>query len=400
MWSSMSALVAFLGTTSAALSGAPAYILQQHPQQASAALLVSQNTPPAVNVQTARLILEQRLNTPNVFLSDGIDEASRETAISAINAFGRAPKPLFGEPSAYASDVDSQSTGVQLDASQLVVLVEGLSDAEIEQTAQLAGLKTAFTVSDPPSSMANSVLVREHPAANAGKKCELSEAVNPLSAACWHGTSSLLRFDAKKDATLLSTLQSVIPKLAGLASSGEMESVFVFFPESARSSKLNSWDTAATELRRRQAEEAVMTDKIQPTNETPKTNLAGTSAKPAPGALFVSSKDVPECFKDAEACSNGTNSCSGNGICVNRWGKDVGEACFVCNCVSVKEGGKRSTTGYAGKACEKLDYSTPFALFVGFSIAMVGILAFSISLLFQVGEEPLPGVLGAGVAKK
>ncbi|KAL5612309.1 hypothetical protein BROUX41_000156 [Berkeleyomyces rouxiae] len=401
MRSSVSTLVALLSTASAALSGAPAYILQQHPHPASSGA-ASQDTP-AVSVQTARLILEQRLNTPNVFLSDGIDEASREAAIAAINAFGRAPKPLFGEPAVRgAGAADGQPAGMQLDASQLVVLIEGLSDAEIEQTAQAAGLQAAFSVADPPSSMAHSALIREHPAAGRGKQCPLNEAVNPLSATCWQETSSLVRFDAKKDDTLLSTLQSVIPKLASLASSGEMESVLVFFPESTRASKLNNWGNASTELRRRQAAEAVMTEKIQPTNESPKTpSTAGTTAKLPASGLFVSTKDIPECFKDAESCESSTKSCSGQGMCVNRWGKDSSsDACFVCSCVRVSDSGKRSTTGHAGKACEKIDYSTPFALFVGFTIVMVGVLAFSISLLFQVGEEPLPGVIGAGVAKK
>jgi 1,4-dihydroxy-2-naphthoate octaprenyltransferase len=43
--------------------------------------------------------------------------------------------------------------------------------------------------------------------------------------------------------------------------------------------------------------------------------------------------------------------------------------------------------------------SVPFWLFFGFTVIMVGILSMSIGLLYSIGEEKLPGVIGAGVSR-
>ncbi len=41
----------------------------------------------------------------------------------------------------------------------------------------------------------------------------------------------------------------------------------------------------------------------------------------------------------------------------------------------------------------------PFWLIVGFTVTIIGAISFAIGLLFSVGEERLPGVIGAGVSK-
>lgn len=46
-----------------------------------------------------------------------------------------------------------------------------------------------------------------------------------------------------------------------------------------------------------------------------------------------------------------------------------------------------------------MDVSVPFWLFAGFTLLMIGVLSLSIGLLFSVGEEKMPGVLGAGVSR-
>ena len=49
--------------------------------------------------------------------------------------------------------------------------------------------------------------------------------------------------------------------------------------------------------------------------------------------------------------------------------------------------------------CQKEDVSVQFWLIAGSTIALVGAVTFAIGLLFSVGEEKMPGVLGAGVVR-
>jgi hypothetical protein len=157
-----------------------------------------------------------------------------------------------------------------------------------------------------------------------------------------------------------------------------------------------SWQPS--ELRRRQAE-AVMSaiDNEEDTAET---------SKAPEHDFFISTnaarKPIPACFSSEDSCVTGTGNCSGHGQCLNRYAKPDGsdgkEVCFTCHCLStVSESG--SLTQWAGGACSKKDVSTPFWLFFGFTIALLGILYLAIGMLFSVGEETLPGVIGAGVSR-
>lgn len=58
-----------------------------------------------------------------------------------------------------------------------------------------------------------------------------------------------------------------------------------------------------------------------------------------------------------------------------------------------------SITHWAGGACSKQDISVQFWLFAGFTISLLTILYLAIGMLFSVGEEKLPGVIGAGVSR-
>lgn len=57
------------------------------------------------------------------------------------------------------------------------------------------------------------------------------------------------------------------------------------------------------------------------------------------------------------------------------------------------------TIRWGGNMCQKKDVSIPFWLLTGFTIAIVGMITFAIGLLYSVGEEQLPGVIGAGVSR-
>jgi Domain of unknown function (DUF3844) len=195
---------------------------------------------------------------------------------------------------------------------------------------------------------------------------------------------------------VLEVLGRELPNLARLAASGEMETMLVFIPESTRRSSINSWSTKLIDLKPRQLAEEVMAepDDVEPIPTTP------ASKRPVfPGAAAGS---IPACFQSFNSCATTTKNCSGHGVCEDKYlrndGTTPGAPCFYCKCQgTVSESG--SYTHWAGPICSKVDVSVPFWLFTSFTIVMIGVLAFAIGLLFGVGEEKLPGVIGAGVSK-
>lgn len=140
-------------------------------------------------------------------------------------------------------------------------------------------------------------------------------------------------------------------------------------------------------------------------------------SKPAP--TNTPKPRIPKCFTSLNACRNQTNSCSGHGECVDKYalgggsGNDTALAtddsparCFVCMCRATEverpanstiKGSKKIYWG--GAMCQKEDVSVEFWLLAGFTIVMIGVVSGAIGLLYSVGEEKLPGVIGAGVSR-
>lgn len=190
-------------------------------------------------------------------------------------------------------------------------------------------------------------------------------------------------------------------------------------PESSRSSKINHWSALAAgesaDLRRRfnRDAEAVITDiRIPPVATNP--SLSGFSAAEESPSKLTKSPRIPQCFNSYNACTNRTDNCSGHGKCVNKYGKrgnasavaEDAKTCFVCACErTVVDPGKGEThigiktISWGGNMCQKKDVSVPFWLLAGFTVTLVGAMTFAIGLLYSVGNEPLPGVIGAGVIR-
>lgn len=78
------------------------------------------------------------------------------------------------------------------------------------------------------------------------------------------------------------------------------------------------------------------------------------SDRPAPQQPIGS---ISTCFTTADACNNGTSSCSGRGQCVEA--KKAGRSCFVCTCGVTKtgSGAKTKTDVWVGESCERKDIS-------------------------------------------
>lgn len=177
-----------------------------------------------------------------------------------------------------------------------------------------------------------------------------------------------------------------------------METTLVLLPASGEAKQ---WSDKAQELRRRQSpSEQVISAYTKPTeSEAP-------SSPSDEGTVFYAStkpSSVPACFKSEESCNTGTNNCSEHGNCVNKYAKADGsegkEVCYVCHCLSTVDDKTGSLTHWAGPTCAKQDISVSFWLFAGFTLLMVLVLSMSIGMLFNVGEQKLPGVIGAGVSR-
>jgi hypothetical protein len=201
-----------------------------------------------------------------------------------------------------------------------------------------------------------------------------------------------------------------LASLQNSLSSGQLEALVVLLPESSRSSPLSAWSASShkpsDDLRRRQ-NEFVLTD--EPVSSPKSTNT------PAPDAFWESVRQdkgkqarVPACFLSANSCETRTNNCSGgHGVCINRYKDQPNhEACFSCHCMAtvVRDGTEPGAIGektqrWGGNMCQKKDVSIPFWLLTGFTITIVGAVTFAISLLYSVGDEQLPGVIGAGVSR-
>ncbi|KAF8326627.1 uncharacterized protein EI90DRAFT_2929991 [Cantharellus anzutake] len=97
-----------------------------------------------------------------------------------------------------------------------------------------------------------------------------------------------------------------------------------------------------------------------------------------------------QCFTSAEACTNATSSCSGRGECIKT--TRAGKSCFSCSCHPTTDQYGRTIT-WAGQMCERKDISVPFILLAGTTIFLIAIAIGSVSLLYAVGEVPLPNTL-------
>ncbi len=122
----------------------------------------------------------------------------------------------------------------------------------------------------------------------------------------------------------------------------------------------------------------------------PTSNSSANTTHPLP-------RYVPQCFTSQSHCENVTNSCSGHGSCYK-----AHTSCFKCKCGStvarVNPDGTQKTVQWGGNACQKKDVSVPFILFASFGVVMTALVVGGIGMLWSMGSQELPSVIGAGVA--
>jgi len=187
----------------------------------------------------------------------------------------------------------------------------------------------------------------------------------------------------------------MIAELGGLARQGKMETTIVLLPAVAESTDSKYWSDSREELRRRQDEQVI--------SEAQTATPAESTSSQSGSVLFQAPKGpIPSCFTSEDSCTSTTGNCSGHGLCQDRYANSDGtsgrDVCYTCHCLSTV-GETGSITHWAGSTCVKQDVSVPFWLFAGFILTLGGILWLSVAMLYSVGEEKLPGVIGAGVSR-
>ena len=173
------------------------------------------------------------------------------------------------------------------------------------------------------------------------------------------------------------------------------------------SNPYGTYEVPNTKLRARQLQTEAPLSKTPPVKVSPPSSQdAQSSQAKNPVASAMPKTTSPTCHKNETICKAETNNCSGgHGICklkfTNKAEEDKVVECWACACGStiVKNGdGKQQTTFWGGPACQKQDVSVPFFLLAGFTIAVVSAVAWAVGLLYSIGQEDLPSVIGAGVA--
>jgi hypothetical protein len=183
-----------------------------------------------------------------------------------------------------------------------------------------------------------------------------------------------------------------------------MDVMMILMPESTRVSKsvskpYGSYDMPSHKnTARNQAEEPIVGGAAgKAKSSKPETN---DKAAPTSQALPIHKTLIPRCHATLDSCNTATANCSGHGDCKKKYGQDNQGACYACLCkasVNMIDGYKQSIY-WGGSSCQKEDISAQFWLLAGFSVAAVGLISWGIGLLFSIGEEKLPGVIGAGVS--
>ncbi|CAF9931153.1 MAG: hypothetical protein HETSPECPRED_007813 [Heterodermia speciosa] len=157
--------------------------------------------------------------------------------------------------------------------------------------------------------------------------------------------------------------------------------------------------------------------RAQPQTEEPLSaltppSLASASSHPStPESLAVSTSPVkgvlPVCHSSLKTATSATHNCSGHGLPYLKYQtkssseSDVMIDCWACKCstsVFTDKEGRTKTVYWGGPACQKKDVSVQFWILAALGIGLAATISWGIGLLYSIGDEELPSVIGAGVA--
>jgi hypothetical protein len=193
--------------------------------------------------------------------------------------------------------------------------------------------------------------------------------------------------------------------LARLGKTQKMNVAVVLMPESSWSTKSKNSYGSYERLSQKQPSRRELVEELA--TETQSVSLTQTAQATTSNPPKHIRGVAPLCYKSLEVCQNSTNDCSGHGQCYKKSnGTETKLPCFACQCQPQKETGTSGSktytriTHWGGGACQKEDISGPFWILAIFTVLLVGIVTWSIGMMYSIGEEKLPGVIGAGVSSR
>ncbi|KAF2869525.1 hypothetical protein BDV95DRAFT_498359 [Massariosphaeria phaeospora] len=379
-------------------------------------------SPPSVTPETARLILAERLGL-SYFHSI---ESSNDEAIQQINAYGgRQPRlRLLGGGDAGRTK------------AQVLIWVDDVEDVnDIIQAP--SSYSTAFTISSPPLAPDNDRLIQDfilqaesmpkHPDPKGrtySVGIEVEAALSPLRLSRTFNDYLTIIRAGTADKSVFPDIKERIARILEQASA-EKEQGFaitvVLMPPSASHSKRSAHPYGTYSLsngiatRREKTEAPLSLASSQPATAPQSSNpnisdlgdLTMTTAAEDDNLVLGI---LPACFETQEVCEKQTRNCSSHGECKvlhkGSAGKGERKDCYGCACqatihhVGEDKGmeGKKKTTHWGGPACQKKDVSVPFFLFASSGIFLAFLISAGIGMLYTMGSEELPSVIGAGVS--
>lgn len=186
-------------------------------------------------------------------------------------------------------------------------------------------------------------------------------------------------------------LNSLVEEVTRLASRGRQHFTVVLLPRAEQAVHTN-----ATLKPRSRVSEALLSDLLR----SPYGDDVSYKADFAAEQIDMPSALMPICHASNSSCMEATNGCSGHGTCYKKYSTKGEGDCYACKCSTTKvrrKDGSFQTVSWGGPACQKRDISSPFFLIAGVSIVVAAAAMSAVFMLFSIGQQELPSVLGAGV---
>ena len=195
---------------------------------------------------------------------------------------------------------------------------------------------------------------------------------------------------------------------SALAAEGHQETTLLFLPHSQPRHDCHKTASKRSLFSSRQQPDPEE-EPLSFSFDDPPSDSSDSFSQPAPPTLhpFASNSTpppttLPVCYTTTNSCIAATSNCSSHGTCTLKYRTEDGSTCYACTCgstvVRTNEDGSVKTVQWGGAACQKKDVSVPFFLFASIGIGLTMAAAWGVGLLFSIGEEDLPSVIGAGVA--
>ncbi|OBT43316.1 hypothetical protein VE00_06880 [Pseudogymnoascus sp. WSF 3629] len=347
--------------------------------------------------EQVRVVLAQQLDVTQYHTLGAGDRSEKE--LKLINTFGGQHPKLFDEGVAGATS--PKHLVVFLDVS-----LEG-SKALKAKWSEKGRAEPSFVMVGSPGPESVGTLVRDiqqqiSPRELADEQCTLTKVIDASASECWYNRNSHIMYKLAEDSSDFDTFVKSQDSLFSAIEKGDLEATFLLMtPGQTNRFKKQPWGSYSlaasdSDLRKRQQEQP-LSDVVSSSSSSSST-LSGPQPTSTPiGRL------PPLCYNTLESCTSSTQNCSGHGACFRKFGPAKGESgasCFACKCYGPDPTDKTKKGHWGGAACQKQDISAQFWIIAGFSALLIGIVSYAIGMMFSIGSEKLPGVIGAGVAAK